>query len=374
MFCFLHTSDLHLGKRFGNFDGDLPSRLREARHQVIAKLADLAQHHHADAILLAGDSFDSETPAAPVRRQALTTMAAYDQIKWVILPGNHDSLQAAPLWESLKREAADNIILAIEPKPISLAPHVTLLPAPCTSRHPGRDLTAWMDGCATPDGVIRLGLAHGSIRNFCENGRADDIIAPDRAKRAKLDYLALGDWHGRVEIDPRSHYCGTPEPDRFKHDAPATALLVTVEAAGLIPQIQALPTASFRWQTLTLSLAEMDDPISILHHLLPTPLTRRQTLLRINTAGYMHLEAHSQFTREIEDLRSDFAYLAFDDQNLNLLYETTDLDQIDKAGALRVAANELLREAQDESSSFEKRAIANAALARLYHYARGINP
>ncbi len=35
MFRFIHSSDLHLGKRFGNFAGDLPGRLREARHDVI---------------------------------------------------------------------------------------------------------------------------------------------------------------------------------------------------------------------------------------------------------------------------------------------------------------------------------------------------
>lgn len=84
---------------------------------------------------------------------------------------------------------------------LRLAPHAA----------PGRDLTEWMDGEATPD-------------------RAPHRACPYRARRAGLDYLALGDWHGAVEVDQRTHYCGTPEPDRFKHQRPGTALLVSIAA------------------------------------------------------------------------------------------------------------------------------------------------
>ena len=64
---------------------------------------------------------------------------------------------------------------------------------------------------------MRVGLAHGSVQGIL----ADDIdsanpIAPDRATRARLDYLALGDWHGCKRIDDRTGTAATPEPDRFK--------------------------------------------------------------------------------------------------------------------------------------------------------------
>ena len=74
MFSFIHSSDLHLGKRFGNFSGDLPGRLREARHAVIARLAHHARDQGVMTILLAGDTFDTETPDPGVRRQALAEM------------------------------------------------------------------------------------------------------------------------------------------------------------------------------------------------------------------------------------------------------------------------------------------------------------
>lgn len=119
-------------------------------------------------------------------------MAHHAPIRWVILPGNHDSLQATELWAQLVREAPANVLLATTPHPIPLSEGAFLLPAPCTTRRPGRDLSEWMDGASTPDGAIRIGLAHGAIQNFSEEAVSDDVIAPDRARRAGLDYLALG--------------------------------------------------------------------------------------------------------------------------------------------------------------------------------------
>ncbi|TCK28373.1 DNA repair exonuclease SbcCD nuclease subunit [Ancylobacter aquaticus] len=370
MFRFIHSSDLHLGKRFGNFSGDLPGRLREARHGVIARLAQHAREQGADTILLAGDTFDTETPAPDVRRQALAEMRHHAPLRWVILPGNHDSLQAAQLWATLKAEAPANVFLATEPRPLALAPQVTLLPAPCTTRRPGRDLTEWMDAQTTPEGTVRLGLAHGAIRSFSEDAVGGDVIAPDRARRAGLAYLALGDWHGAVEVDSRTRYSGTPEPDRFKHERPGEALLVRLAGMDALPEVTALPTASFAWRSLDLHLLEGDDPLPVLKALLPEVRTRRQTLARVVATGRTRLAGHAALAAAVAEATPDFAVLELDDAALATACETDDLDRIDRAGALREAANALLAEANDASRSAAEREVAGAALARLYSYAQ----
>ncbi|ABA04170.1 exonuclease SbcD [Nitrobacter winogradskyi Nb-255] len=370
MFRFIHSSDLHLGKRFGNFSGDLPSRLREARHAVIGRLAQHAREQSAATILLAGDVFDTETPASDVRRQALTEMAHHAPIRWVILPGNHDSLQATQLWTTLGAEAPDNIILAVEPRPIELAADVVLLPAPCTTRRPGRDLTEWMDSEATPEGTIRLGLAHGAIQSFSEEAVASDVIAPDRARRAGLAYLALGDWHGAMEVGPRTRYSGTPEPDRFKHDHPGEASLVSIAGPSALPEVTPLATAGFAWRTLKLHVLDGEDPASALQALLPEARLRRQTLARVMATGRSRLPARAALTRAIESATPDFSFLELDEAGLVTECEVEDLDRIDRAGALREAANALLAEAGDESRSATERETARAALARLYSYAQ----
>ncbi|ANL68579.1 exonuclease SbcD protein (plasmid) [Rhizobium phaseoli] len=374
MFRFIHSSDLHLGKRFGNFSGDLPSRLREARHAVIARLAQHAREQGATTILLAGDTFDTETPAPDVRRQALAEMQNHAPIKWIILPGNHDSLQATQLWTTLNAEAPENVVLAVESRPLELARHVILLPAPCTTRRPGRDLTEWMDGEATPDGALRIGLAHGAIQSFSEEAIASDVIAGDRARRAGLDYLALGDWHGTVEVDQRTHYCGSPEPDRFKHQRPGTALLVSIAGPSAQPELTPLPTESFAWRRLDLHLLEGDDPVSALETLLPDFRHRRMTLARVVATGRSRLAARAALAGAAERLLPDFAFLELDDIGIATECEVEDLDQIDRGGALREAANALRAEADDESRASSERDIARAALVRLYSYAQVITP
>lgn len=374
MFRFIHSSDLHLGKRFGNFSGDLPSRLREARHGVIGRLAQHAREQGAATILLAGDTFDAETPAPDVRRQALAEMAHHSTLKWIVLPGNHDSLQAAQLWTTLKAEAPENVILAMDARPMELASDVVLLPAPCTTRRPGRDLTEWMDSAATPEGTVRLGIAHGAIRDFSEESVASDVIAPERAQRAGLDYLALGDWHGAVEVAPRTRYSGTPEPDRFKHDHPGQALLVSIAGTSALPEVTPLVTGSFAWNTFSLHLLDGDDPVAALEAMLPEARQRRQTLARVMATGRTTLPAGAALANAVESATPDFAFLELDDAGLMTECEVGDLDQIDHAGALREAANTLLAEADDESRSASEREIARAALARLYAYAQVVGP
>lgn len=373
MFRFIHSSDLHLGKRFGQFTGDLPGRLREARHGVIGRLAQHAREHGADTILLAGDTFDTETPAPDVRRQALAAMRDHAPVRWVVLPGNHDSLQAAQLWAMLKAEAPENVILATEPVALPLSPQVALLPAPCTTRRPGRDMSEWMDGATTPEGTLRLGLAHGAIRDFSEEGATSDVIAPDRAARAGLDYLALGDWHGALVVDPRTRYSGTPEPDRFKHRRPGEALLVSIAGRSALPEVSALATASFDWQILDLHLLDGDDPVQVLEALLPES-RRRETLLQLVATGRSRLPGRTAMTEAAARSAPDFAFLELDDSGLTTECEAGDLDLIDRAGALREAAAALLAEAESERHSAGEREIARAALARLFSYAQAVTP
>jgi DNA repair exonuclease SbcCD nuclease subunit len=374
MFRFLHSSDLHIGKRFGNLPEDLRGRLREARHGVIGRLAEQAKANGAATILLAGDTFDTETPTPAILRQALAEMGHHTGLRWVLLPGNHDSLLADQLWDAARGAAPGNVTLAVEAKPLGLAPNVVLLPAPCTARRPGRDLTEWMSGAPTPDGAIRLGLAHGAIQDFSEDAAASDVIAPDRASRAGLDYLALGDWHGPIAVNERTRYSGTPEPDRFKHDKPGQALVVSIAGSGSLPEITPVDTASFAWRTVPLHLLADDDGAAGLGALLPAPAVRRQTLLRVAVSGRTRLGGRTALAAAAEASAPDFAHFELDETELATDVESTDLDRIDRAGALRDAAQALLAESEDAGRSSLDREIARAALVRLFSYSEAVEP
>lgn len=373
MFRFIHSSDLHIGKRFGNLPEDVRGRLREARHAAIGRLAQAARAHGAAAVLLAGDTFDTGTPTPAMLRQSLAAMGDDPSVLWVILPGNHDSLAADELWSAARSHKPDNVVLAVEPRPIPLGDGVALLPAPCTTRRPGRDLTEWMDRAETGADTIRIGLAHGAIREFSEEGGASDVITPDRAARAGLDYLALGDWHGLVRIGERAFYSGAPEPDRFKHREPGRALAVSIAGPGAAPQVQPVETAALRWRTLDLDLLSGEDAVAALAGILPSA-GHRDTLLRIVARGRARLAEQAALAQAVEAAAPDFAHVEFDDGGLAVECEAGDLDAIDRAGALRQAAEALLAESVDEALPTEAREAAAGALARLFSFAQDARP
>jgi len=373
MIRFLHSSDLHIGKRFGNLPEDLRGRLREARHTTIDRLAAQARAHGAGIVLLAGDTFDTETPAPPILRQALAAIGGHSDLRWIILPGNHDSLAAEELWQTVQKDKPQNLDLALAAEPLWLSPEAVILPAPCTTRRPGRDVTLWMNDCDTGD-AIRIGLAHGAIQTFSEDDNAADVIAPDRAKYATLDYLALGDWHGQMEINSRTWYSGTPEPDRFKHNKPGRAVMVSIAGHGAEPEAMPVDTGVFEWRTAPLELLPDDAPADELNARLPAGTLRRQILLRVAASGHVSLPNRIALEAALGLVEPEFASAALLAEELVTDCTAGDLDRIDHAGALRQAAESLLAESASDALATDERSVARDALIRLFTYCEAIQP
>lgn len=367
MIRFLHASDLHLGKPFGRFPEDVRGRLRQARQDSIARLAAAARDGGASHVLLAGDTFDAETPAPTTLRHAMNAMSVAPDLTWVLMPGNHDHLNANEIWSVLRRDAPANVSLALSPEPLTLGQGAMLLPAPCTARNPGRDLTEWMDSVETGE-AIRIGLAHGSIRDFRAveemGGEGGAVIAPDRAARAGLDYLGFGDWHGRIEVSPGTWYSGTPEPDSFKPHLPAGALLVEIAGRGAKAQVREVQTGQIGWLRLTLDLLEGEAGEERLKAALPAMGLRATTLLDLCVSGRSTLAGRSAIAASAEAVAPDFLWFESSFTGLALSHAPDDLARIDARGAVREAAEALAAQADAGDE------VAAATLARLYSYAQ----
>lgn len=372
MFRFIHSSDLHLGKPFGRHDEDVRGRLRQARHGALSRLADAARASGAKHVLLAGDTFDQETPAPTITRQALNEMAQADDITWVLMPGNHDSLAASELWQTIRRDRPDNVTLALTPEPIAIE-NTYLLPAPCTARNPGRDLTVDM-AQPTPEGAMRIGLGHGGIHDFDSHGTVvaegpSGTIAPDRAAQAGLDYLGLGDWHGQIRVSANTWYSGTPEPDSFKHVQCGLALAVALSGVGASPEVTPVKTGEIWWQRAALELTPDDDPTTLIEAALPALATRRDTLFHVILSGRVGVQQIQSFKASLARVGPDFLNLTQDLDSVKLAHEVADLEAIDPSGgALRQAAESLAARAQDADLSAVDRRIASTALSQLFSF------
>lgn len=369
MIRFIHSSDLHLGKPFGRFPEDVRGRLRQARADALPRLASLARANAASHILLAGDTFDQTTPAPSVIRQALNAMGAADHVTWLLMPGNHDHANATELWRQVTQDAPPNVAPLLTPEPYTLTAHATLLPAPPSERHPGRDLTAWFDGAVTGD-TARIGLAHGSVTDFdsSEEG-GSSVIAADRAQRAGLAYLGLGDWHGQLQIGPTTWYSGAPEADGFKHAHAPSALLVEIAGDGAPPTVTSLPTGTITWTRAPLDLVGDEDSKGAFEALLPPLSERALTLFDLVVTGRARPLERVALEQAIASAAPDFLWHRTDLSGLGAVHDTADLDAIDRHGALRAAAEVLAREAADETLTAQERATAQTALSHLFSFA-----
>ena len=366
---FIHSSDLHLGKPFGRYPEDVRVRLRQARAGALVRLGNLARETGASHVLLAGDTFDQTTPAPSVIRQALNAMRAADHVVWVLMPGNHDHANATELWRQVSQDAPANVVTLLTAAPHQLTVGAVLLPAPPADRHPGRDLTDWFDAAATGE-ALRIGLAHGSVTDFdvSEEG-GSSVIPPDRATRAGLAYLGLGDWHGQLRIGPATWYSGAPEADGFKHAAACAALLVDLDGPGAPPRVTALPTGSLRWQRAPLEVLAGEDAVAAHDRALPPLADRALTLFDLVVTGRSPALARVALAQAAARTAPDFLWHRADFGGLGIDHDSADLDAIDRQGALRAAAEALSREATDATLPPDTRATAQDALSQLFSYA-----
>ncbi|MGL4397282.1 MAG: metallophosphoesterase family protein, partial [Hyphomicrobium sp.] len=278
---FIHTADWQIAKVYPRFSSELAGELTAARLSAIPRIAAIARAEGAAHVLVAGDVFDSDRLETVVLRRALEHMRAAEDIRWLLLPGNHDPARAGGIWERIARlTSPGNVTALTEAQPFEIARGAVVLPAPLVNRNPGRDPSAWMDDAITAPGVTRIGLAHGSVVGFGSEGESAVGIAPDRAKRAGLAYLALGDWHGLTEIDGATWYSGTPEPDRFPDNEPGFVLSVALDGAAPA-RVKPIASAAFRWMKSTVAIRSIADLTPLERQLDALGDGKRQTLLRV---------------------------------------------------------------------------------------------
>ena len=360
----LHTADWQLGKPFRNLPTEVAALVREARVAAVRTIAALATQHEALGVLVAGDIFDSNLVPERTVVQALAAMRGFAG-HWVLLPGNHDARLAEGVWSRLERLGRpENVLVADAATPIALADgRLVVLPAPLTERHATDDLTAWMDEAATPSGALRVGLAHGSVAGrLPAEAEAANPIDPERSLRARLDYLALGDWHGTLEIAPRAWYAGTPEPDRFRANDAGNVLLVELDEPGEPPVVTRLATARHVWRQLDLDLTGVTDLTAAVEGLLADATGREHALVQLTMTGVIDLAGRTALEAALERLAAEVCHLELRDR---LLAEPSERDLLALAGSAVVGrvARELAALAADDPA---QREIAALALRLLY--------
>jgi hypothetical protein len=209
-------------------------------------------------------------------------------------------------------------------------------------------------------------------------------VAPSRADDAGLSYLAMGDWHRQMKINERVWYSGTPEPDQFKLRPNAltslcnggAALVVEVNSPRMVPAVLPVPTGRYQWHKVEKTLTE-DTQIDLLEsELRSLDSDLSKIVLDLRVTGAVSLAGRRAFEERIlQSVGAGLRGLRFDEAGLALDPTEQDLDEIDRAGFVRVAADRLKIMAND-TSNLSQAHLAALALKRLYieHLRQGARP
>jgi len=196
----VHTSDLHLGTH-GERD-DLA-----ALHLVLAS----ARHAEADAILLAGDVFDTNRlPLSVIDRVARALADAHAPI--VILPGNHDpatpdsayrkgGLSDPPNVHVFGVTCDDTVLLPAIGLEVRGKPHMDYVDMAPLLDHAPR---------ALPHQVV---VAHGHFVRAAYDLHRSWLVHDTDIDATHADYVALGHWELAERVgsgDVEAHYSGSP--------------------------------------------------------------------------------------------------------------------------------------------------------------------
>ncbi|EFF74961.1 metallophosphoesterase family protein [Achromobacter piechaudii] len=363
---FLHTADWQIGRQYGQFETDDAALLAEARFDVVARIAALAAERRVDAVLVAGDVFDTQGVSDRSIRRLFAAMTAYAG-PWVMIAGNHDAALADSVWS---RAAQLDCIPANVHVPtrigvVDLADiNLAVLAAPLTQRHTYDDVTQAFDTLESEPGRVRVGLAHGSV-----SGRLPDTIdatnpiAPDRAERARLDYLALGDWHGCLSIDSRTWYAGTPEQDRFRGNEPGYLLDVRIDAPGATPVVERVAIGKYRWSAWTETISLPSDAQALAQRL---SALRAEDVLRLDVEGHVNMETWDALQRAMDQAAAQVRALLPDVSGLRLEPDQADLAELGASGYVGEVAAQL----QALQADGEQAAVAAEALRLLLRFQR----
>jgi DNA repair exonuclease SbcCD nuclease subunit len=203
----VHSSDLHLGTDDSFSDKD--------RIAILPKVLAVAAEARADAVVLAGDSFDNHRQPIELLERAARLLDEYGR-PVVILPGNHDPLTP----DSVYRRGG-----------LGLIPHVHILGL--NVEHAAvfdeLELEIWghahfdyadMSPLANPRPRTtrwQLAVAHG---HYVDQERDPNrligswLIHPDELAATGADYVALGHWNQATPVGDgkiSAYYSGSPE-------------------------------------------------------------------------------------------------------------------------------------------------------------------
>jgi exonuclease SbcD len=288
----LHTADWHVGKSLKGH-----SRLEE-QERVLREIVAVARDRQVDAVLVAGDLYDTAAPSAPAQQLVIRTLMALagTGAEVIAIAGNHDhgptldayrplagaagitlvgtvrTAEQGGVVEFSARSTGERATVAVLPflsqrYAVRAAELLAHTPAQHTSAYDQqvRDILGALTG-GFRDDAVNLVMAHLTVLNGRMGGgeRAAQSIfeyaVPASVFPVEAHYVALGHLHRRQRMAAACpvHYSGAPYAVDFGEEQNTPVVCLVEAAPGTPAAVTDIPITGGRpLRTLRGTLAEL---------------------------------------------------------------------------------------------------------------------
>ncbi len=328
----VHTGDVHLDMCFSGLGlpAGFGNRRRQSLRDVFRRIVQRAGEWPADALLIAGDLFESDRVSRDTITFIINELRAIDHVPVFISPGNHDPFVPAspyatenwpknvhvfraPAWESVRLHGG------------ALTVHGYAFDGPDISKNPFGKLTIPNEG---RDG-IHIAVAHGSERGHQPPEKKSYCAFDAKAAAVPgLRYLALGHFHGVTEIEgdfaTKMWYSGAPEGHSLRETGMHHYLEIEIDDKGV--EVTPVPSSRVIYTVRRIVCDDFETAQDVIDSI--RAIAREEEarqVARVVLAGGLDASIHSEL-----GLVYDAAALEF--EHLYLLDRTAPLEDFDALG------------------------------------------
>ena len=350
-------------------------RFHRARLDAVARIGETAAEKGADFVLVCGDVFETNQLDRAIIARTFEVLASFT-VPIVLLPGNHDPLDASSIYDSpaFVSRVPDHVHVLRDSEPFEPVPGVEIIGAPWFSKHPQGDLVAAAtnDLAEVAPGAVRIIAGHGAV----------SVLDPDRESLATIDtdhlrallredraqFVALGDRHATYEVAERIWYPGAPEVTSRREDDPGNVLVVDIDEDTHECLVEKIAVGTWAFSIIEADLNSAAD-VAELEQRMNSVADKDRTAVWLILRGTLPTAAKARLDEVLDHFTDLFALVSLWERHMDLAVIAADEDFADLglSGYLQDTLDELSARATADDDTAT---AAQDALGLLYRFAR----
>ncbi|MCF2588744.1 metallophosphoesterase family protein [Brevibacterium sp. UCMA 11752] len=372
---FVATGDWQLGMTAHYLSAEARPRFHRARLDAVKRIGEIAAEQSCEFVLVCGDVFESNQLDRAIISRTFEVLAAFT-VPVVLLPGNHDPLDAASIYDSpaFMSRQPDHVHVLRDSEPFEVIPGVEIVGAPWFSKRPQGDLVAQatQNLAEVAPGYVRIIAGHGAVSTLDPDRESLATIDTDSlkavVKEGRAQFVALGDRHATYSVDETIWYPGAPEVTSRREDDPGNVLLVDVDPQTHTSAVEKVHIG--RWSYLVVEEdVNSDEDVTRLEQRLTDIPNKDSTAVWLVLRGTLSTAAKSRLDEVLDHAADLFALVSLWERHTDIAVVAADEDFADLglSGYLQETLDELAEAAAGDDPTA---AAAQDALGLLYRFAR----